>query len=103
VRAQGSRSLAVMERLQRSTGVVPSSIVTELELAAASGLGEVQPDRVVRTEHLTAALECVLGQSAGRLGLAQRGESESQGGCRQQGDRMVRAQHPATAFQGVLA
>ncbi|HYO40849.1 MAG TPA: hypothetical protein VER39_14475 [Nocardioidaceae bacterium] len=58
---------------------------------------------MVGTEHPTAALQAVLAQGAGRLGLAHPDQGIGQGGGRPQGDRVVGAEHPAAPLQGVLA
>jgi hypothetical protein len=99
VRAQGSRSLPVMERLQRSTQVVLSSIVTKLELAAASGLGQVQRGRMVRAERPVAALQGVLAQGAGRPHLARPDQREGEGAGGGQGVGMVGAEDRPPAVE----
>ena len=65
--------------------------------------GRGQGGGVVGAERSAAALQRVLAQGAGRLGLAQTGQSEGQRGRRPQGGRVVRAEHPAAALQRVLA
>jgi hypothetical protein len=71
-----------MEHSQRSAGVVRGGTATEPEVRDADVLGQVQRDRVVRAEHLAAALQRVLAQRAGRLDLAQPDQGEGQGGRR---------------------
>jgi len=60
-------------------------------------------DRVVGAEHLAGALQGVLTQGAGRLGLAQHKPGDDQRARRQQGGHVVRAEYPAAAPLGVLA
>src|SRR3712207_7739293 len=43
-----------------------------------------------------------LTQGAGRLRLAQLDQGQGEAGRRQEGDRVVRAEHPAAALQGVV-
>src|SRR5919107_3079841 len=82
-----------MERSQRPTRVVRSSVITLQELAAAGGPRQVLRDRVVRAEHPAAALQGVLTQDTGRLRLAQPDQSVDQGDGRKQGGGVVRAEH----------
>ena len=66
---------------------------------ASGGVGEW----VVVTEYPAAALQGVLAQGAGRLGLAQILEGAGQGGGCYQGGAVIRTVYPAAALQGVLA
>jgi hypothetical protein len=81
----------------------PSSIVTELKLAAAGGSGEIQRGGVVRAEHSAAALQRVLAQGAGRLSLAHLDPGSGEGGRRRQGGGVVGSEHPVATLQRVLA
>src|SRR4051812_2401103 len=92
-----------MKRSQRWIRAVRGSNAIEPEVGDAGVLGQVQRDRVVRTEHPAAALQGVLTQVAGRLYLAQLNEGEDEGGRRIQGGGVVGAEHPAAALHGVLA
>ena len=71
-------------------------------MAAASDLGQVQRDRMVRAEHPAAAPQRVLTQFTGCLCLPPLDQSEGEGGRRPQGSGVVRAGHPAAAPQRVL-
>jgi hypothetical protein len=53
---------------------------------AAGSLRQVRRDRVVRAEHPAAALQGVIAQGAGRLGLAPPVKGKGQGDRRPQGE-----------------
>src|SRR5436853_6576436 len=64
---------------QRRAVVVPSSIVTKHKVADADVLGQVQRDRVVGAEDPAGALQGVLVECAGRLGLTQQDPGAGKG------------------------
>jgi hypothetical protein len=66
----------------RRTLVVCGDLVSGQGMVGHGDLSQVSRDRVVRAQHPAAALQGVLAQRAGRLGLAQPGQGAGQGGRR---------------------
>jgi hypothetical protein len=77
------RTSSVGPRSQRTIWAVRRSVATRAAVDVGD-LGQVQRDRMLGTEHPVAALQRVLAQGAGCLGLAHVGQDDGQGGGRQQ-------------------